>query len=162
MKKFLLILLAAVLCLGAVACSNTAPVSNKIILGTSADYPPFEFIILDDSGKQQYVGIDISLAQAIAEDQNKELVVMNMEFESLMAALQKGDVDIVIAAIEETPERLEAADFSTAFSIITLFCIKAKCPPVTFSPLILAVSPLPGSAVKSLTSSTGIILSAPY
>ena len=115
MKKFLLILLAAVLCLGAVACSNTAPASNKIILGTSADYPPFEFIILDDSGKQQYVGIDISLAQAIAEDQNKELVVMNMEFESLMAALQKGDVDIVIAAIEETPERLEAADFSTAY-----------------------------------------------
>lgn len=115
MKKYLLILLAAVLCLGAVACSNPAVVQNKIILGTSADYPPFEFIILDESGKQQYVGIDISLAQAIAEDQNKELSVMNMDFDSLMAALQKGDVDIVIAAIEETPERLEAADFSDPY-----------------------------------------------
>lgn len=116
MKKFLIILLAALLCLCAVACSGPAAANNnKIILGTSADYPPFEFIILDDSGKQQYVGIDISLAQAIAEDMNKELSVMNMDFDSLMAALQKGDVDIVIAAIEETAERLEAADFSVPY-----------------------------------------------
>lgn len=115
MKKFFVILLAAVLCLGAFACSAPAAANNKIILGTSADYPPFEFIILDEKGQQQYVGIDISLAQAIAEDQNKELSVMNMDFDSLMAALQKGDVDVVIAAIEETPERLEAADFSNPY-----------------------------------------------
>ena len=37
-------------------------------MGTSADYPPYEFIIINDKGEQEFVGIDISLAQALAED----------------------------------------------------------------------------------------------
>ena len=117
MKKFLIVLLAALFAISAVACTaGTAATSakEKLTLGTSADYPPFEFIILED-GQQKYVGIDISVANAICDDAGKELNVMNMDFDSLMAALQKGDVDFVIAAIEETPERLDAADFSDPY-----------------------------------------------
>ncbi len=88
---------------------------GELILGTSADYSPFEFIILDDKGEQQYVGIDLSVSEAIAADMGKTLTVSNMDFDSLMAALSKGDVDMVLAAIEETPERLEAADFSNPY-----------------------------------------------
>ncbi|MBQ7624370.1 MAG: transporter substrate-binding domain-containing protein [Clostridia bacterium] len=97
------------------APATEAAEGGELILGTSADYSPFEFIILDDKGEQQYVGIDISVAGVIAEDMGKTLKVSNMDFDSLMAALSKGDVDIVIAAIEETPERLEAADFSNPY-----------------------------------------------
>ena len=89
--------------------------SSEIILGTSADYSPFEFIILDANGEQQFVGIDISVSETIASDMGKTLKVSNMDFDSLMAALSKGDVDMVLAAIEETPERLEAADFSDPY-----------------------------------------------
>ena len=45
----------------------------------------------------------------------KELQVVNMDFDSLMAGLQKGDADMVLAAIEITEERLEAADFSDPY-----------------------------------------------
>ena len=121
MKKIVALMLAALLCLGLAACGSSAgagsaaSASEKIVMGTSADYPPFEFIILDESGNRQFVGIDISVAQALAEGMGRELQVSNMDFDSLMAALQKGDVDIVLAAIEATEERLEAADFSDPY-----------------------------------------------
>ena len=114
MKKFFaLILTLAMVAVFFAACGEKK--SSELILGTSADYSPFEFIILDENGKQQYVGIDLSVAQKLAADMGKTLKVVNMDFDSLMAALSKGDVDIVIAAIEETPERLEAASFSDPY-----------------------------------------------
>lgn len=94
---------------------TTAPKKEKLVLGTSADYPPFEYITLDDSGKQQYVGIDISLAKKLAEDQGKELEVVNMSFDNLMASLQKGDIDMVIAAIEADEKRQKVADFTDPY-----------------------------------------------
>ena len=114
MKKFFALILAlAMTAVFFAACGEKN--SSELILGTSADYSPFEFIILDENGKQQYVGIDISVAQKLAADMGKTLKVVNMDFDSLMAALSKGDVDIVIAAIEETPDRLESASFSDPY-----------------------------------------------
>ena len=116
MKKTMALILALAMCVALVGCGGApAKESKKLILGTSADYPPFEFIILNDKNEQEYVGIDISVAKAIAEDMGAELQVSNMDFDSLMAALQKGDADIVLAAIEVTEERLEAADFSDPY-----------------------------------------------
>jgi len=117
MKKVISLILAALLCLALIGCGSASSGGEKktIVLGTSADYPPFEFIVLDDKGAQQFVGIDISVAQTIAQDMGAELQVSNMDFDSLMAALQKGDADIVLAAIEVTEERLEAADFSDPY-----------------------------------------------
>ncbi len=115
MKKWVAALCAILLAVGAAACAVPDAGAKKLMLGTSADYPPFEFIVLDESNNQKYVGIDISVAEAIATNQNKELAVMNMDFDSLIAALQKGDIDMVIAAMEETPDRLEGADFSDPY-----------------------------------------------
>ena len=116
MKK-LIIVLCALLLIGSIACANNtgSAKAEKLTMGTSADYPPFEFIVMDESNNQKYVGIDISVAESIASGMGKELVVMNMDFDSLIAALQKGDIDMVIAAIEETPERKEGADFSDPY-----------------------------------------------
>ncbi len=138
MKKLIVLLLTFVMAFSMTACGKktdnkvgtdsgtptksadkaeptTAPKKEKLKLGTSADYPPFEFIVLDDAGKQQYAGIDISLAKKLAEDQGKELEVVNMSFDNLMASLQKGDIDMVIAAIEADDKRREAADFSDPY-----------------------------------------------
>lgn len=88
---------------------------EKLVLGTSADYPPFEFIILDEDGNQQYVGIDISVAKKLAEDMGRELEVVNMSFDNLMLSLQKGEIDMVIAAVEASEERANVADFTDPY-----------------------------------------------
>lgn len=94
---------------------ETAATGEKLVLGTSADYPPFEFIVLDENGNQQYAGIDISVAKKLAEDMGRELEVVNMSFDNLMLSLQKGEIDMVIAAVEASEERANVADFSDPY-----------------------------------------------
>lgn len=114
-KKFMATLTVAAMAGCMAACGSSAETSNELVLGTSADYPPFEFIVLDDDGNQQYVGIDISVAEKLAEDMDKELRVVNMSFDNLMLSLQKGEIDMVIAAIEVNEERANVADFSDPY-----------------------------------------------
>ncbi len=126
MKKFFGKLMAVALVVtmmcGLAACGSNKDAKteetkkiSKIVLGTSADYPPFEFIILDENKKQQYAGIDISLAKQIAKDMDAKLEISNMNFDSLMAALQKGEVDMVISAVEKDGKREKVVDFSDAY-----------------------------------------------
>ena len=115
MKKVTAIVLALLMVLSLAACGSAASESKTLVMATSADYPPYEFIVLNDKNEQQYVVIDVSVSEAIAADMGKELQIVNMDFDSLMAGLQKGDADIVLAAIEVTEERLEAADFSDPY-----------------------------------------------
>ena len=130
MKKFLALMLAMLMALSLVACGggNNAADDNdannndqsgdtltKLVLGTSADYAPFEFMYPDDSGEMVYGGIDVSVAQYIADEMGVELQVENMGFDYLLTSLDKGDFDIVLAAMEATPDRLENADFSDPY-----------------------------------------------
>jgi polar amino acid transport system substrate-binding protein len=80
MKKLVTVLLVALMVFALAACNSSSGKDDKLILGTSADYAPFEFIYLDDDGNQQYAGIDISPAKKIAEDMGKELEIVNMSF----------------------------------------------------------------------------------
>ena len=127
MKKFLALMLAMLMALSLVACGggNNAADDNanngddaamtKLVLGTSADYAPFEFMYPDESGEMVYGGIDVSVAQYIADEMGVELQVENMGFDYLLTSLDKGDFDIVLAAMEATPDRLENADFSDPY-----------------------------------------------
>ena len=110
MKKVTAIVLALLMVLSLAACGSAASESKTLVMATSADYPPYEFIVLNDKNEQQYVGIDVSVSEAIAADMGKELQIVNMDFDSLMAGLQKGDADMVLAAIEVTEERLDFSD----------------------------------------------------
>lgn len=128
MKKFLALMLAMLMALSLVACgggNNAADDNNanngddaamtKLVLGTSADYAPFEFMYPDESGEMVYGGIDVSVALYIADEMGVELQVENMGFDYLLTSLDKGDFDIVLAAMEATPDRLENADFSDPY-----------------------------------------------
>ena len=128
MKKFFALMLAMLMALSLVACgggNNAADDNNanngddaamtKLVLGTSADYAPFEFMYPDESGEMVYGGIDVSVAQYIADEMGVELQVENMGFDYLLTSLDKGDFDIVLAAMEATPDRLENADFSDPY-----------------------------------------------
>lgn len=118
MKKFsklAALALATALLLALCACGGSSDTEKKTItLGTSADYPPFEFHMLDD-GKDTIVGIDVSMAKAIAEEMGAELVIKDIAFDNLLIELGQGTVDFVIAAMEWDEERDLSADFSDPY-----------------------------------------------
>lgn len=86
--------------------------------GTNAEFPPFEFVagtgVID-----QYDGIDMAIAKQIAEENGMTAAIENMEFDSLLIALQNGQIDAVIAGMTVTEERQEAVDFSTPYYTAT-------------------------------------------
>ncbi|HHV39388.1 MAG TPA: transporter substrate-binding domain-containing protein, partial [Tepidimicrobium sp.] len=88
--------------------------ANKIVLGTSADYPPYEFHKQID-GKDKIVGFDIEIAKEIAKDIGVELEIKDMDFDGLLAALDTGNVDIVVAGMSATEERKKSVDFSKEY-----------------------------------------------
>ena len=100
---------------GSTAVTRTEGV---ITFGTNAEFPPFEFVagtgVID-----QYDGIDMAIAKQIAEENGMTAAVENMEFDSLIVALQNGQIDAVIAGMTVTEERLEAVDFSTPYYTAT-------------------------------------------
>lgn len=102
---------------GAADAEQTAAVTKTegvMTFGTNAEFPPFEFVagtgVID-----QYDGIDMAIAKQIAEDNGMTAAVENMEFDSLLIALQNGQIDAVIAGMTITDERKEAVDFSTPY-----------------------------------------------
>lgn len=88
---------------------------DKIVLGTSADFPPMEWIKYE-GGNEEYIGVDIEIAKAIAKDLGKELEVKNMGFDGLIPSLNAGDIDFILAGMAATPERKESVDFSEPYS----------------------------------------------
>jgi len=88
--------------------------AGKIVLGTSADYPPYEFH-KEVNGKDEIVGFDIEIAKEIAKSLGVELEIKDMDFDGLLLALNADKVDFVIAGMTPDPERLKAVDFSEIY-----------------------------------------------
>lgn len=102
MKKSLIFLVLVVLtaaliagCAGQKAESvlDKIKTSGKVVVGTSADYAPYEFV--DDAGK--ITGFDVELMEEIAKRMGVELVWTDMPFDSLIAAVQEGKIDMSIS-----------------------------------------------------------------
>lgn len=89
-----------------------------LTFGTNAEFPPFEFVagtgVID-----QYDGIDMAIAKQIAEENGMTAAVENMEFDSLLVALQNGQIDAAIAGMTVTEDRKEAVDFSVPYYTAT-------------------------------------------
>lgn len=105
-KSLVLWIVVLALAFSLCACSgNTdAPAKKQLVVGTSADYAPFEFHILDENKQDKIVGLDMSLAQKIADDMGAELVIKDMSFDFILEELQQGKIDLAIAALEEKGE----------------------------------------------------------
>ncbi len=87
--------------------------AGKIVVGTSADYPPYAFY----NEKFQLDGFDIALMNAIGERLGFQVVFNDFAFDGLGSALQLGQIDAAIAAISVTPERQEMIDFSNVYYV---------------------------------------------
>lgn len=87
---------------------------GELVVGTSADYPPYEFVDTTD-GKNDFVGMDMSIAAEIAKELGVKLTVNNIGFDGLLPALASGKIDIVIAGMSPTDERKQSFDFSEIY-----------------------------------------------
>ena len=71
---------------------------GKLVVGTASGYPPYEFI--DTSvGEKKVIGIDMALAQKIADELGMKLEVQDMNFQALLTSLTGGKVDLSLIHI---------------------------------------------------------------
>jgi polar amino acid transport system substrate-binding protein len=121
MKKLIAIALTAVMLLGLLAgCGNSGSddsglktvESGKLIMSTNAAFPPYE-MTTDDGG---FAGIDVEIAQAIADKLGLELEIDDMDFDAALLAVQQGKSDIVMAGVSVTEKRLLVMDFSDSYA----------------------------------------------
>lgn len=88
--------------------------SGKLIVGTSADYPPYEFHLLNDK-EGDLVGIDIDIAKVIAGELGVKLEVKDLIFSRIFHILDSGQIDMAIAGLSPTEERKKVASFSDVY-----------------------------------------------
>lgn len=125
MKKVLSVVLAAVLTIGCASmftgCGQEPAKESQaeqtaeakvLTMGTNAAFAPYEFV--DDNGK--FAGIDIEIATAVAEKLGMKLEIKDMEFDSLLTAVQGGTVDVVFAGLTVSDERKEMVDFTQTYA----------------------------------------------
>ena len=140
MKKFLSMALALTMALSLAACggnstsgSSAAPApaasasapaasaeapelktveAGKLIMSTNAQFPPYEMVA--DNGS--FEGIDVEVAQAIADKLGLELVVDDMDFDAALLAAQNGQSDIVMAGVTVNAERQQVMEFSDSYA----------------------------------------------
>ena len=86
--------------------------AGKLHMSTNAAFPPYEMTADDGS----FEGIDVEVADAIAQKLGLELVVDDMGFDAALTAVQTGQSDIAMAGITVTEDRLKVMDFSDSYA----------------------------------------------
>jgi polar amino acid transport system substrate-binding protein len=85
--------------------------AGKIVVGTSADYEPWEY--MDDNN--DFAGADMDIMREIASRMGVEVEFQDLGFDALVTAVKEGKVDVAIAAMAATDERKESVDFSMVY-----------------------------------------------
>lgn len=93
------------------ANGEQTPVAGKLIMGTNAAFPPYEYYEGD-----KIVGIDAEVAALIAEKLGMELEIKDMDFNGIISAVQNGVINIGMAGMTVNEERLLSVDFSTSYA----------------------------------------------
>lgn len=88
--------------------------SNALVMGTNAAFEPFEYTTTKGL-VGEFDGIDVAIAQKIAEKAGRSLEISDMEFDGLIAAVSNGKVDMAVAGMTVTEERKQNVDFSDTY-----------------------------------------------
>ena len=114
MKKIISLMLSALLLAGSIfalaSCGGSE--DDTFVVAMSPDFAPMEFVDTTKSGNDKYVGFDVLLANYIAKEMGKKLVIKPMSFDASMAAVQAGTVDAAISGFSWTAERAEKFEIS--------------------------------------------------
>ena len=106
MKKIAALVLALMISLTAVSA-----LADTLVMATNASFPPYEYVEGD-----KVVGIDADIAAAICEKLGYDLQIDDMEFDSLIAAVQSGKADFAMAGMTVTEERQQMINFSDSYA----------------------------------------------
>ncbi|MBR5428012.1 MAG: transporter substrate-binding domain-containing protein [Clostridia bacterium] len=119
-KKIAAILLAVLMLVALAACGEKKPAettpsdtdAKKYVIASDNAFAPFEYL---DTETNEYVGIDMDILAAIAEDQKFEYEVQNIGFDAALNAVQSDQADAMIAGMTITDERKLTFDFSDGY-----------------------------------------------
>lgn len=105
------ILMLGTACTAFTGCGKESNEKKTLVMATNAEFPPYEFYQGDT-----VVGIDADIARAIAEDMGCELVIEDMAFDSIIAAVQSGKADFGAAGMTVKEERLQSINFTDTYA----------------------------------------------
>lgn len=133
-------------------CSKKAEskVPDKLIVGTNAEFPPFEY--MNDQKKPD--GFDMAMIKEIGKRMDKKVEIKNMEFKSLIGAMESESINTIIAGMTKTAEREESVDFSDSYYTSNQAIILNKDSKIT------KLSQLSGKKVGVQEGTTGDIIAS--
>lgn len=113
MKKILLLVLVSVLSsVMLFGCKKSETAADTLIVGTNAEFPPFEYI---EQGN--IVGFDVDLINEISKIIGKKVEFKNMAFDSLLIAMQAGKINCIISGMTATDARRQHVNFSEPYFV---------------------------------------------
>jgi len=153
MKKFVKVF-AIVLCLVMAlsimtACGNSGKSlagiekAGKIVIATSPDFPPFEYLEGSD-----VVGIEVEIMELVAKEIGVELVIEQMDFDSVIPGIQAGKFDVGVSGITVTEERKKNVDFTEPYFLASQAIV------VTPDSTIASKADLTGKTISVQTGTT--------
>ncbi len=86
------------------------PSKDQLVVATNAEFEPFEYMNGD-----KFYGIDMEIAQIIADELGKELVIKNMKFDAVITSVQQEKCDIAMAGLTVDPKRAQSVNFTESY-----------------------------------------------
>jgi len=139
MKKIIALMLALALATAVFGCSSgskaTTGVEDGVLtVAMECAYAPYNWTQPDDSNGAVPIkdsnefanGYDVMMAQKLADANGWTLEVVRLDWDSLIPAVQTGQIDAVIAGQSMTPERMEQVDFAGPYLYATIVCLTLK------------------------------------
>ena len=111
MKNVIKLIALSLAMIFVLACIPACGSSDKYIIATDTTFAPFEFT----NKEGNFVGIDVDIMAAIAEDQGIKYDIKPLGFDAAVAALESGQADAVIAGMSITEKRKESYNFSDPY-----------------------------------------------
>jgi len=115
MKKYVLFLISLVTVLIFVTgCGSEkkAEGPKTLKVGTEVTFPPFEF---REQGSREITGFDMDLIRAVGKKLGMRIEILDMDFEALIPAVKRGNLNLVIAGVSITPDRQKIVDMSEPY-----------------------------------------------
>jgi polar amino acid transport system substrate-binding protein len=93
------------------SCLDAVKTKKELVIGTSADYPPFESL----NDKNEIVGFDVDLVNMIGKEIGVPVKILNVGFDGLVPSLLAGKIDGVAAGLTENEERKKSVDYTIPY-----------------------------------------------